>query len=82
MNFFLPGLGYVYIGMGRDGKTLFFGLLILLAVALTFYVGVIGDAISPRDIPSLPAWEETFGLLGLLTPIAFAYDGYHRAQSA
>ena len=83
LNLFLPGLGYVYNGAGRDGGQLVFGVLVFVfyfiglgvsfAASLFFPPTVEASGISPL---------EYLDILGLMLPIAFAYDGYHRASLA
>ena len=83
MNFFFPGLGYVYLGIGRDPKLVTFGILVLLALTLTFYAGVAADLSDTSGVSTTgtPAWLTALSLLILLVPFAFAYDGYNRAQT-
>jgi zinc-ribbon domain len=83
LNLFFPGLGYVYIGIGRSGAQVVFGVIITISLALTFYAGVvvaITSASSSSSTSSLPA-ADYIGFLSILAPFAFAYDGYHRASS-
>ena len=82
LNFFLPGLGYVYVGMGRDSKTTIFGIMLFVSLALAFYTGVIGAALAPPPATSTPPSSLAYiSLLTLLFPFAAAYDGFHRAKA-
>jgi hypothetical protein len=86
LNLFLPGLGYVYDGTGRDSAEVLFGVLLFVTVFLGFYVGLIGSALTtPVSSNATPGTVSPtaylFSLLFLL-PLALAYDGYHRSKGA
>lgn len=80
LNFFLPGLGYVYVGIGRDSRQMVFGVLMFVSLAVVFYAGVAAAALSPPSAPRSSS-TEFIGLLSFVFPFAVAYDGYHRAKS-
>ncbi len=84
LNFFLPGLGYVYAGIGRDTKLIVFGILIFLSVAIIFYTSVANTIFSPASTTATPASVGPLVYIAplyFLLPFALAYDGYHRAKS-
>ncbi len=81
LNFFFPGLGYIYNGIGRDGKQVVFGALIALSLALTFYVGVISQIMSSPSTSEPVSAATYLAFLYFLLPFAVAYDGYQRAKS-
>ncbi len=82
LNFVLPGVGYAYIGAGRDGKLVVFGLLMLVSLTLTFYVSIVNLALSPPTTTTTTTSSplDFVGLLEFLFPFAVAYDGYQRAK--
>ncbi len=81
LNLVLPGVGYAYIGAGRDGKLIVFGLLMFVSLTLTFYVSIINLALSPPASTTTSSSPLDFvGLLEFLFPFAVAYDGYQRAK--
>lgn len=83
LNFFFPGVGYAYTGLGRDTSEVIFGALVFVFFFLGFEVGVVGDAFTTTVTSTAP--PSAFApllLLVFLLPFAFAYDGYHRAKSA
>ncbi len=81
LNFFFPGLGYVYAGIGRDTKLILFGTLIFLSVAVVFYASIFSAAASAPATPTTPTSPLVYiGLLYFILPFALAYDGYHRAR--
>lgn len=60
-----------------------FGFLLILALAVTFYAGVIGTFVSPAASGSSePLWVSEISILYLIVPFALAYDGFHRARGA
>jgi hypothetical protein len=83
LNFFLPGIGYVYAGIGRDTKLIVFGTLIFLSVAVVFYSSFVNGILSAASAPATPTQLNPLdyvALLYFLLPFALAYDGYHRAK--
>jgi hypothetical protein len=83
LNFFFPGLGYVYNGIGRDTAQLIFGVLVALSVALVFYVGFASAILSPSSGGTQTTTAADYvSFLYFLLPFAVAYDGYKRAKSA
>jgi zinc ribbon protein len=83
LNLFLPGFGYIYNGAGRDAGQLIFGVLVFLF----YFVGLVGtfvaELLSPPPVqPSGVSPLDALSLLLFLLPIAFAYDGHHRASFA
>ena len=82
LNFFFPGLGYVYVGLGRDRGEIVFGALVFVFYFIGFDVGYLIAGITYT--PSAPVSVSPYAaliLLALLLPFAFAYDGYRRARS-
>jgi hypothetical protein len=82
LNFFLPGLGYVYNGIGRERSQIIFGFFVFLSVFLGVYVPLFGAPAAPSS-SSAPSQVTVFDLLTLLIlilPIGLAYDGYARAN--
>ena len=83
LNFFLPGFGYIYAGIGRDTKLIVFGILIFLSVAVIFYASVANTIFSPAPTtatqPSVGPFVYIAPLYFIL-PFALAYDGYQRAK--
>ncbi len=89
LNLFLPGLGYVYTGIGRDAGEMIFGALVFVFFFIGFDVSVVGNILttlptstSPPPTPVSVSPFEALILLLFLLPFAFAYDGYRRAKQA
>jgi hypothetical protein len=82
LNFFFPGLGYVYVGLGRDMGETIFGALVFVFYFIGFEVGYLVDAITyvPSSTPASISPYAALILLAFLLPFAFAYDGYRRAR--
>jgi len=83
LNFFFPGLGYVYVGLGRDTGEIIFGGLVFVLYFIGFEVGYLIDLITyvPSTTPANVSPYAVIILLAFLLPFAFAYDGYRRAKS-
>ena len=82
LNLFLPGLGYVYNGIGRDSGQLVFGVLVFLFYFIGLGGSILADFLFPPAVQASGSSPlEALAVLALLLPIAFAYDGYHRASS-
>ena len=93
LNFFLPGLGYVYVGIGREAGEMVFGVLVFIFYFVGFYVTFAAEilAIAPTTTSTAASSAASTGsaspfaslvLLVALLPFAFAYDGYRRAKLA
>jgi len=84
LNFFFPGLGYVYAGLGRDMGEVIFGGLVFLFYFVGFEVGYLIDIITyvPSTAPVSVSPYAALILLAFLLPFAFAYDGYRRVKSS
>jgi hypothetical protein len=84
LNFFLPGIGYLYIGIGRDLGELVFGAVVFVAYVIGIDATVVGGILSYSPTSSSgPASPYDFlANLVFLLPFAFAYDGYRRAKRA
>jgi hypothetical protein len=84
LNFFFPGLGYIYTGLGRDTGEIIFGALVFVFYFVGFEVGYLIDIITyvPPTTPVNVSPYATLILLAFLLPFAFAYDGYRRAKSS
>jgi len=83
LNFFFPGLGYIYIGLGRNTGEIIFGGLVFVCFFIGFEVGNVIDLITyvpPTTQVSVSPYTAVI-LLAFLLPFAFAYDGYRRAKS-
>jgi len=83
LNFFFPGLGYIYIGIGRNKGEVIFGALIFVFYFIGFELGYLIDILT--YVPSTTSVNVSpyaaLILLAFLLPFAFAYDGYRRAKS-
>ena len=82
LNFFLPGLGYVYVGIGQDTGELIFGGLVFLFYFIGWevaFASIILSGTLPSSSTSAPPPLAALITLVFLLPIAFAYDGYRRA---
>jgi hypothetical protein len=82
LNFFLPGMGYIYNGIGVDSSQLVFGILCFLALFLGIFVPSVIDALFVSTSTSttqgfLPI--DYLSIFVFLIPFALAYDGYRRA---
>jgi hypothetical protein len=84
LNFFFPGLGYVYTGFGRDAGEVVFGALVFVLYFIGFEVGYLIDILTyvPPTTPVNVSPYTALILLAFLLPFAFAYDGYRRAKSS
>jgi zinc-ribbon domain len=83
LNLFLPGLGYVYNGVGHDSGQLIFGALVFVFYFIGLGVSFVASLLFPPAVRASGISPlEYLDILGLLLPIAFAYDGYHRASLA
>ena len=84
LNFFFPGLGYIYTGLGRDMGEIIFGALIFVFYFVGFEVGFLTDMLTyvPPTAPANVSPYTALILLAFLLPFAFAYDGYRRAKSS
>jgi len=83
LNFLFPGLGYIYIGLGRATGETIFGGLVFVFYFIGFEVGNVIDLIT-YEPPTTPVNVSPYTaviLLAFLLPFAFAYDGYRRAKS-
>jgi hypothetical protein len=83
LNFFFPGLGYVYLGLNHDAGEVIFGGLVFVLYFIGFEVGYLIDLITyvPSTTPVSVSPYAALILLAFLLPFAFAYDGYRRAKS-
>ena len=83
LNFFFPGAGYVYAGVGRDVGQVVFGILVFVFFFIGFEVGFAADIFASTASSSTASVSPSAALLLLtfLLPFAFAYDGYRRAKS-
>jgi len=83
LNLLFPGIGYIYNGVGRDTHQIIMGLMVFAFFFFGFGVSIIIVA------ATTPSGASTGGhspyaelvLLAYLLPVAFAYDGYHRAST-
>jgi hypothetical protein len=84
LNFFFPGLGYIYTGLGRDMGEIIFGALIFVFYFVGFEVGYLIDILTyvPPATPVNVSPYTALILLSFFLPFAFAYDGYQRAKSS
>ncbi len=85
LNFFFPGFGYIYNGIGVDQGQVNFGILCFLAVFLGLFIPTILEVLffgAPTSSATGPmvTTANYLSLLILLIPIALAYDGYKRAM--
>ena len=82
LNFFFPGLGYIYSGFGHDTGEVVFGALVFVFYFAGFEVGYLIDILTyvPPSTPASVSPYSTLILLAFLLPLAFAYDGYRRAK--
>ena len=83
LNFFFPGLGYIYTGFGHDTGEIVFGGLVFVFYFIGFEVGYLIDLVTyvPSNTPANVSPYTAVILLAFLLPFAFAYDGYRRAKS-
>lgn len=85
LNFFLPGLGYVYVGIGKEIGDAIFGILVFIFYFIGFEVTTAFDILTTPVAPATTT-EASISPVALLIflvallPIAFAYDGYRRAK--
>ena len=84
LNFFFPGMGYIYAGFGRDLGEVIFGAFVFVFFFVGFEVGYLINIITyvPPAAPVEVSPYAALILLAFLLPFAFAYDGYRRAKSA
>jgi len=84
LNFFFPGLGYIYTGLGRDTGLIIFGTLVFVFYFIGFEVGYLIDILTyvPPTTPVNVSPYAALILFAFLLPFAFAYDGYRRAKSS
>jgi len=82
LNFFFPGLGYIYTGLGRNMGEIVFGVLIFVFYFVGFEVGYLIDILTyvPSTSPVNVSPYAALIILAFLLPFAFAYDGYRRAK--
>jgi len=82
LNFFFPGLGYIYTGIGRNMTEIIFGALVFIFYFIGFEVGYLIDTLTyiPPTTPAAVSPYAALILLAFLLPFAFAYDGYKRAK--
>jgi len=80
LNFFFPGLGYIYVGKAGE---LIFGGLVFVFYFIGFEVGYLIVLLTyvPSTAPVNFSPYTALILLAFLLPFAFAYDGYRRAKS-
>jgi len=83
LNFFFPGIGYIYVGIGRDTSDAVFGGLVFILYFIGFEGGFLADILSytPSATTGSVSPYSALILLAFLLPFAFAYDGYRRARS-
>lgn len=83
LNFFIPGAGYIYNGVGRDRTQIVFGVIVLIAFFIGFYVPIAGSvaAISSSSSSAAVAGPpiQALEILIFILPIGLAYDAYRRA---
>lgn len=84
LNFFLPGFGYVYNGIGIDTSQVIFGILCFLALFLGLFVPSVVEVLFTGTSSSATGGQgitpaDFLTILVLLIPFALAYDGYKRA---
>jgi hypothetical protein len=82
LNFFFPGIGYIYNGIGHDTGELVFGLLVFIFFFVGLGAGVVAEALTSHPAASATQTSPYVALIFLvyLLPFAFAYDGYRRAK--
>ena len=84
LNFFFPGLGYIYTGLSRDTGLIIFGTLVFVFYFIGFEMGYLIDILTyvPPTTPVNVSPYAALILFAFLLPFAFAYDGYRRAKSS
>jgi hypothetical protein len=84
LNFFFPGIGYLYNGIGRDKTQIVFGILVFVFYFIGFEVTIplVGLTSPPAAPGTTYSPYATLVFLAYLGPFAFAYDGYRRAKSS
>jgi hypothetical protein len=83
LNFFFPGLSYVYVGLGSDTGETILRDLVFVFYFIGFEVGYPIDLLTyvPSTTPVNDSRHTALILLAFLLPFAFAYDGYRKAKS-
>lgn len=80
-NFIVPGIGYIYNGIGRDRNQVIFGALIFFAYLIS-YVNIFGTfffgSASTVEVDIVPPIVNN--LAYFILPLAVAYDGYKRTN--
>jgi hypothetical protein len=84
LNFFFPGAGYIYTGLGRNTGEVIFGALVFAFYFVGFEIGYLIDVLTyvPSTASETVSPYAALILLAFLLPFAFAYDGYRRAKSS
>jgi zinc-ribbon domain len=85
LNFFLPGCGYIYNGVGNDSKQIVFGILCFLGLFLGIFVPTVIEILFIGTTSSSGsgiafATADYLSSFVLVLPFALAYDGYQRAR--
>ncbi|MHB1908228.1 MAG: hypothetical protein ACYCQJ_05060 [Nitrososphaerales archaeon] len=85
LNFFIPGAGYIYNGVGYDGPQVVFGIIVLLSVFIGFYIPLVGQAFLPSGSSATSGAGsvsaiEVLSILLLILPFGLAYDAFRRAS--
>jgi len=84
LNLFLPGLGYVYNGLGRNSAETVMGILVFVFYFIGYGVAFVLTILTTKTTSSTTSSTSSpfaaLIILSFLMPIAFAYDAYHRAN--
>lgn len=80
-NFFVPGMGYIYNGVGRDRSQIIFGAILFLGYLLGFIqlfgAFILGFVLFSGSEPTAPGFFPpiVLDLSYFIVPLALAYDG-------
>ncbi|MCL5068239.1 MAG: zinc ribbon domain-containing protein [Thaumarchaeota archaeon] len=79
-NLFIPGLGYLYDGLGRDVGEAVFGVLVFASVFLGLYLPLFVFPPATGSTSQNLTLADYLSFLFLILPIALAYDAYRRTE--
>jgi len=82
LNLFIPGTGYLYVGLGRDIGEMIFGALVFASFFVGFEITFVAELFTytPSATTGSASPYDVLIFLVFLLPFAFAYDGYRRAR--
>lgn len=79
LNFLIPGVGYLYVGVRKKFAWFLIGASVVSAVAIV--VGVLNPESAGNYVAATTQYSLLDSLAVLIVAVAFAYDAYTEAKN-